>query len=297
MHRGLKAEWGDVRGGMFLAIAGWAVRTAARYPRYEKTWKPDLLVPIESPKVWSGSLHFIRDLTFPNGSVSAFTVKHPKSGEELQRDLKALIAPLEREDVLTTSAVVEAEDFLSGATVVMQTLKAGFFRPNTIFLTMGDHPDKDPQLIEIVTRAKREGLGVILLRQHPRAAFGMARVINLWLRDQSPNRELAILLSLQLQRNWGGRINLLTSVETKQDVGRLRGFLDRLSEEARMPAETTPHVLVGTFQESVEAAPPADISIFGMGKEIQCEPMRNRIRLTHTSCLFVQDSGMESALA
>ncbi|MCD6335492.1 MAG: Na-K-Cl cotransporter [Candidatus Latescibacteria bacterium] len=296
MRRGLKAEWGDVRGGMFLAIAGWAVRTASRYPQYEKTWKPDLLVPIEDPKIWSGPLHFIRDITFPNGSVSAFTVQQPRT-EEIERDLRALIAPLEREDVLTTSAVVEAEDFLSGATVVMQMLKAGFFRPNTIFLTMGDHPDKDPQLIEIVTRAKQEGLGVILLRQHPRAAFGMARVINLWLRDKSPNWNLAILLSLQLQRNWGGRINLLTSAKTKQEIERLRRFLNRLSEQARMPAETVPHVLVGTFQESVQAAPPADISIFGIGKEILCEPMRNRIRLTHTSCLFVQDSGMESALA
>ncbi|NIO80006.1 MAG: Na-K-Cl cotransporter, partial [Candidatus Aminicenantes bacterium] len=55
-RREMQSEWGDIRGGMFLAIAERASRLAAEFPRHQISWKPDLLVPIEDPKVWAGPL-------------------------------------------------------------------------------------------------------------------------------------------------------------------------------------------------------------------------------------------------
>ncbi len=297
VRRGLEAQWGDVRGGLFIALAERAARVASKYPRYAKSWKPDLLVPIKNPKTWAGPIHLIRDIVFPGGSVFSFSVQPEEQREQIGQELAGLMAPLKREGVLTSSAAVTGEDFVQGTTIIMEFMKGAFFRPNILFLAMADDAAGDAPLVEIATGARAQELGVIMLMQHPQSAFGMERVINLWLRDRSPNWHLAVLVALQLEQNWDGQINLLASAMSEEEGHTLHHFLTDLAARVRMPGNTEIHVHVGSFQEAMTAAPPADVSIFGVGQKILCEPMREQMQRTHTSCLFVQDSGMESALA
>ncbi len=86
VKRGLKSDWGDIRGGMFLALAERASQVALRFPRHQVSWKPDLLLPVEDPRAWSGSLLFIKNIAYPSGSIFAFTVKKEKT-EETEKDL------------------------------------------------------------------------------------------------------------------------------------------------------------------------------------------------------------------
>jgi hypothetical protein len=130
-------------------------------------------------------------------------------------------------------------------------------------------------------------------------AFGMQQDVNLWLRDKSPNWNLAMLIALQLQLNWGGRINLVTASSDPADTERLYDFLQQLSDQARLPAFTDFHVLSGSFQEVLLVAPRADVNIFGLSTHIDVPldfigDVSERVK---SSCLFVLDSGYESALA
>ncbi|MCK5075980.1 MAG: amino acid permease, partial [Calditrichia bacterium] len=294
--KGLKAEWGDVRGGMFLALAERAARIAIKFPRHQISWKPDLLLPVEDPKIWAGPLLFIKNICSPSGSVYAVTIKE-KVDNEMDEDLKKLIAPLEDEGLLTSTAIIEDSNFLHGTGVVMQTLKNFAFRPNLLFLTIGGNTKKDKIINNLYKQAQKNQLGVMLLRQHPRVAFGMQRDVNLWLRDRSPNWHLAVLISLQLQLNWNGKINLITVASDENDIDYLYYFLEKLSDQARFPSMTEFHVLVGNFRDSLPEAPKADINIFGLsGTNIPFEFIREIPGLTNTSCLFVMDSGKENAL-
>ncbi len=90
--KGLKAEWGDIRGGMFLVLAEVSTRIAARFPRHQIAWKPDLLIPIEDPKSSFGSLLFIKSITYPSGSIYSFSVKD-KDIEEARKDLESCFIP------------------------------------------------------------------------------------------------------------------------------------------------------------------------------------------------------------
>ncbi|MBU1096159.1 MAG: Na-K-Cl cotransporter [Bacteroidetes bacterium] len=294
--KGLKAEWGDIRGGMFLALAANASRIAAKFPRHQIAWKPDMLIPIEEPNLWSGSLLFIRNITFPSGSLFAFSVKDDKL-EETEASLEELLAPLGKQGILVNSTVLEDTNFLHGTKLVMQTLKAGAFRPNTLFLTLGNDEKKDGNIVTLVDLATRNQLGLLLLRQHSRMAFGMQKDINLWLRDRSPNWHLAILIALQLQMNWGGKINLVTVANDKTDEIRLHKFLNKLSDRTRLPSYTEFHVLKGPFNDAIKNAPKADINIFGLGENINFNFMRSTPETIISSCLFVKDSGHENALA
>jgi len=294
-RRQLTPDGGDIRGGMFLSIAEKAIRLAAKFPRHQVTWKPDLLIPIEDPKSWAGPLLFIDDITYPSGSILAFTVKEHQT-QELMNDLGNLLQPL-KNDILVNYTVVEDTDFLHGAKIVIQTLNASPFRPNILFLTIGRNSDKDEMIKELVRHAIRNELGLAILCQHPRMAFGMQKNVNLWLRDQSPNWHLGVLIALKIQLNWQGKLNLITVTENRNDIDRLYKFLEDLTDKTRMPSDTEIKVLSGNFEDAVKSAPRADINIFGTGSEMLYDVMRNTPELTNSSCLFIKDSGSESAFA
>ncbi|MBN1478802.1 Na-K-Cl cotransporter [candidate division KSB1 bacterium] len=294
-RRGLKSNWGDIRGGMFLAIAERFSRMAMKFPRHQITWKPDLLVPIDDPKIWSGPLLFIKSITYPAGSLFAFTVQL-REPESFHRDLDDLLQPIKNQGILVTSSVIEDRKFLHGARLVLQTLKAGMFQPNILFLTLSNDRDSDRDIQELVREAQRFEMGTLILRQHPRMAFGMQQSINLWLRDKSPNWHLAMLIALQLQLNCDGKINLVTATPNAHDKERLTDFLDRLNDQARLPSLTEFHVIIDDFNDALKAAPRVDINIFGLSDTLDFKFMRNASEWTRSSCLFVCDSGRENAL-
>ncbi len=294
-RRGLKSEWGDIRGGLFLSLAEQASRISMKFPRHQISWKPDLLIPIENPEIWAGPLLFIRNITHPSGSIFAFTVKENDS-EKTASELTDLLSPLEDQGLLVNSTVIEDKNFSHGAKLVIQTLKGGAFRPNILFLTLGNDKQKDKIIENLVNQAAKNELGTIILRQHPRTAFGMQKNVNLWLRDRSPNWHLAILITLQLQLNWEGRINLVTATQKQEEKQRLLRFLERLSDQARLPSMTNFLVFIGSFEEALQSAPRADINIFGLADKLPFDFMHDAPGLTKSSCLFMKDSGRESAL-
>jgi hypothetical protein len=253
------------------------------------------LVPIDDPKVWAGPLLFIKNITYPSGSLFAFTITENKVSET-QKDLDDLLIPLKNAGILVNSTILSDREFLHGAKLVIQTLKARPFRPNILFLTLGNAPEKDSIINDLVLQASANELGTMILRQHSRVAFGMQKTINLWLRDKSPNWHLAMLVTLHLQLNWSGKINLVTVAEKSVDKNRLYTFLESLNQQARLPSTADYHVLVGPFQKAIKTAPRADINIFGLGDKLSFDFMRNATEWTKSSALFVKDSGWENAL-
>ena len=293
--KGLQSEWGDIRGGMFLVLAERISRIAARFPRHQVSWKPDLLIPISDPKVWFGSLLFIRSITYPSGNIFAFTVKG-RDIEKTEKDLKELLAPLSEENILVRSTVIEDSEFLHGAKLVIQTLKGGTFRPNTLFLALGESTHNDEVINQLVMHAVRHKMGTIILNKHPRVGFGMQKDVNIWLRDESPNWHLAMLIALQLQLNWQGKLNLITVAQKPEGTKRLYRFHEQLSDQVRLPSMSEFYVLTGDFQDVVESAPKADVNIFGLAQKLSFDFMRSVPKSSKSSCLFIGDSGQESAI-
>ncbi len=293
--QGLRSNWGDIRGGLLLAIAERASQIAKQFPKHQITWKPDLLVPIDNPMIWAGSLLFIKSITGRAGSIFAFTIKETEI-EETHVALENLVEPLKNEKLRINCSVIEDSSFSHGAKLVIQTLKASSFQPNILFLTVGQDDESDHVLLQLMEQAVKYELGTLVLRQHPRMAFGMQKNINLWLRDRSPNWHLAVLIALQIQLNWDGKLNLITVTDKKDEVRKATNFLDRINDQARLPSSTDLLVMVGGFEESLEKAPRGDVNILGLGAEVDFDFIRRTAEISKSSCLFVQDSGNENVL-
>jgi hypothetical protein len=326
VKRCLRTPWGDVRSAMFDAIAEWAAKTSARLPQQAKSWKPHIMIPVEEPAYWRSLIGFVKDLVFPRGTLRVFSVKiieqgvetkinqlvdvllkkrenvrkinNNQSTEKLEEQLNQLIAPIREEGIFTAATVIESHNFLEGISVTTQVMRGMFFPPNIIFLTMSEEKLKNKRLEKMITIAIRENLGIILLRLHPKVGFGKKEKVNVWLRSGSPNQDLTLLTALQLEQNWESTIRLLSVADKQDDQDKVRSKFLRVSELVRMPRETEVSVLVGSFKEVLLKAPPADLNIFGLPRKIGWDIMVDEIvHLTNTSCLFIKDSGEESAFA
>ncbi|MFQ6673791.1 MAG: hypothetical protein ACE5GH_03265, partial [Fidelibacterota bacterium] len=319
---GHTAPWGDVRAGIFTAIAEWAVRMASLMPYSAKTWKPNLMVPVEDPQVWKRRMEFVRDIVFPRGSVRVFSVRILSHGvrgkindmvnvifgkmeradeaapvKETEDDLGKLVQPLKDEGILAASTVIEANHFLEGVSIVTQALRDMPLPPNVMFLSMSDDPQKNERLEQLISIAIHERLGLIVLKPQKEKGFGKEKTANLWLRGGSPNRNLTLLTALQLERNWNGHLRLIRVVEDPARIQKARIGLRQIVRRGRLPLDVEQLVLEGDFLDLLANSPEADLNMFGMSSTLSVENMRTLADTCDTACLFIRDSGEESALA
>jgi len=310
--RRLETPWQTVRSSIFVSLADWAAsKKVARSAgeANERAWKPDLLVPVTSRGQLEGIFRFLRLLAEPKGSlkVIGMRVEGKEAAGPSQTDLDTLPSVthgFQAEELLATSVVIESDSLLQGVEMSASVLRGSAFKPNILF-GMAHRYDEE-MLQGFVDIAAHEEMGTALLYEHPEAAFGQERRINVWASDQSPdwelglrlpNLDLSVLLGYQVLRNWQGQLRLLTVCEDPEESANARAYLQRLIDDARLPEDTKRWVESGAFLDKVSAAPEADLSIFGLAEDVDKSLLEEIVRKTRSSCLFVRDSGRESALA
>ena len=293
--KNLENSTGDLRGGIFIFLAEKTSKWAEKFPKHHITWKPDLLIPIKEPKEWDPHLALIDSIIRPSGSVFAFTIQPQHTGDQ-DAYMDELFQSLREKKLLVHSTVLEHEDFVRGSKLVIQTLKGRTIHPNTLFLTLGEHNQAESKIHKMFFLAKRYQMGRILFFNNKRANLGIKKDVNIWLRDESPNWHLAILIALQIHSNWQGQLNLITASPDPNDRDRLTQYLEHFRGEARLPIETQLHVYTGDFMDVLKQVPKADINIYGMAEQVSFDFFRSIAETVGSSCLFIADSGKENAL-
>jgi len=292
----------DVRSGLLVFMAERLARAAAALPYHPKIWKPNFLVPLDQTEHLGRFVKLVHDVTFPSGRVYLFkVVENNKNLIEMKDQwtdkLKTFSQPLKESGLFVETAVVESCDFLTGAITTMQALKGKVFPPNTLFTILSDDLKFDFESDQLIRRCVDEGLGIVLLCYYQKMGLSQEAVINLWIRKQSPNIDLSILVALQLKKNWDGKLRILQSVRNGEEVQEAKVYLEKLKTVMRLPLDVEIEILQGEFREVLQEAPLADINIFGMQNEPDLKMVREVVEVTHTSVLFLRDSKHESAVA
>jgi hypothetical protein len=159
---------------------------------------------------------------------------------------------------------------------------------------------------KILKECSRFRIGIALLARHPVVELGREQLINVWVREQGPawelglrlsNMDLSVLLAYQLAMNWRGRLTLCMAIGDSETALKAQEYLQELVSLARLPKDTQVRVIDSPFRDAVRQVPSADINFFGLPDDFQPEFLREIIDIVGASCLFVRDSGDESALA
>jgi amino acid transporter len=301
VRRHMQHNYPDIRKGIFIFIAEQAARISSQLPYHPKIWKPNLLVPVEDPRDWPGMVDFIRTILYPRGRAIFFNIVDKQgAGEDEKRkvseDLLSLAGPLKEDGIFVSTFAAESGDFLHGAVTVTQALMGMPLPPNVLFVRIGVDKDTDWQVEEFIRRSGSLGLGIMVFRLHPKLAFGQRQVINLWIRRGSPNIHLAVLIGLQMARNWEGKLRLIQAVNNESEKAEIQSYLGKLKKLMRLSNETEVLGLTGTFTETLSKAPLADINIFGISKEHDIRFMRDISDKVNTSAVFLKDSHQENAI-
>ncbi len=310
LKRNIKSTVEDVRSGIFGALAEWAAaRVAELGPTNVRAWKPSLLVPVEDPDEIRGKFRFLLDVCLPEGSIKLLGLATHTTPQHLRPRVDALNAALLDREVFATCTVIDTPSFTTGVMNGLQALQGAFFRPNILFLRMPESAARFAEFGDVIVQANDTGVGILLLALHPKAGIGQCGAINLWLRPASSgwdvqdafrrnNLDLTLLMGYRLMRRWNAHLNLITVVPQAADVPAAQDFLREICDLARIPTRNTHRVVkIGSFLDAAAQGDAADLNILGLQEDPDFHFMQRMVEVTHASCLFVADSGRESALA
>ncbi len=299
----LETPWETVRSGIFLAMADWAARQSQRVEgSNERAWKPDILFPIEREEELRGDYRLLLDMVRPRGSIQVF-FRTTQADAAPPGGLTRFVQGLRRARLYATLSPVPAKDIVDLARMSARVLRNVFFRPNVLCLNIEGRTDEE--LNKLITIAKEAEMAVVFLVIHPTARLGRERDVTVWVRDQSPHWELGLrlanldvplLLGYQLNRNWNGDLRLRTVVSKRENLEHANKFLHRLIRDARLPRGQV-SVVHGSFDEALTGAEDTDLNIFGLSNQVSSRHLRELSEKARSSCMFVMDSGNESALA
>ncbi|MGB5637024.1 MAG: amino acid permease [Waterburya sp.] len=300
---------GDVRSGIFEAIAQWAAKKTMEIDVNNfRAWRPTLLVPLEHWTQLLGEFRLLLDICQPEGSIQLLGLAEDGTVTDFFQRLKKLTAALRRRGIFTTFSILKISSSVEGISVVLQSSQSTFFRPNIIFLKIPEATADWSQMQPILAEAQRLEVGIMLFGLHSLAGMGRVEVINVWLTPQiedipfatklqKGNLNLTLLMALRLHRSWQGCLHLITAVSRKEEVKEAQRYIEELRDLCRVPNHAKTFVLVGAFEDCIAQAPQSDMNFIGLPQKPDFDFICRMIDLTGSSCLFFRDSGNESAIA
>jgi amino acid transporter len=304
-RRKLETKFEDVRSGLFTSFAEWAAKhTADTAHQQERSWKPNLLIPVTDGSALQGSFSLIKDIAYPKGGAVLMGVANGNY-KPLQDKLQYISSAFKKDNVFSSVAIMRTEKFADGINMGNQALGAAFFKPNIVFLNMVEKESSVQEFPLIINEAKRLELGVVLYMPHPRAMLGQKQNINVWIKSKGPEWELqeeeqssdlALLVAYKLKLNWNAHIRIITVIENPEGNKKAKRYLKNIIALARLPIEEM-IVLNGAFSEQLQQAPLADVNIFGLFPDKEMKVYKDMALQVGTTCLFVLDSGYENIFA
>ena len=299
--------WDTVRSGVFFTFINWALKHINESDRYiKRSWKPDFLIFSQEKEQLESVKKLVCSIVSPQGSVQLITITRPEN-KDIYIHNKLLIDKIRKEENIFASCcnVVHEKEDVFDVQLLSNCISVTSFstlHPNTLFYMIGkNNKSEDLSCIQNLVRINK--IGLLLFKAYEQSQD--IGVVNLWLRDQSPNWELGLrmtnfnyqlLIACQLNKNLKVKINIITVTSKEEYVEIARENLKEIASLARLK-DAEVKVYKGQFLDVIEKVEGANLNIMGFNDGLTVESIDNTCNKLKSSCLFVLDSGTESAFA
>lgn len=270
-QRELRATWGDVRRGIWMALMRTGILQLSATTEDTKNWRPHILTLSGSPaKRWS-LVELADALTHKRGLVTVSSVL-PSGSRDVgqQTNMEQTIREyLDRRGVQALVRIVTASDPFEGAMQLVETYGIGPLVPNTILLGDSEESDRREAYCGLIAQLHQAQRNVVILRENSDRQFGRKRRIDVWWGGRQDNGGLMLLMADLLCSNIAWRkatIHLKLMVNDEPAAQAARANLDQLTQQFRI--KTKPQVLVSnnrSFDQVLhESSKHADLIFLGM---------------------------------
>ena len=236
-RRQLRAQWGDMRTGLYMALARLAFGRLAKREHAERNWRPNLLVLAKNPRVDSHLLELARGISGGRSFVTLAAALPPGVRNDDQvRDLRDLVTrTAARAGLAATVKLLTTADDWKAFGELVRNYGFGPIVPNTIVL---DRPPDDEctpfgGFLRQVARERRNMLVTLGTNELPEKGF-----IDIWWRGKNANGSFMLALAYLMRREplWQKyplRINMIIDRRTQSEAEAvLSEFLTHVRIEA-----------------------------------------------------------------
>ncbi len=276
-RRSMMRTWGDVRSGIWISLARYALLNLERQPRRgTRNWRPNIMVFTGQPHNRQRLVELAEWLSLGRGIVTFFQlitgaadqINKPRLRRAAEKHIRAYIS--ERR----MTAFAEAEvvpNFVDGAVSVAQAHGVGALESNTVLMGWSDTAAGRATLMEVLRRMFELEKAVLFLRTDPARGYGQRRVINVWWSGRGGNADLMLLLAHLIRQHgdWGqAELRLLRVIESESGREATRAHMEDLLDRVRVPA--TLRIIVRDDPDRpipellAEHSREADFSVLGM---------------------------------
>ncbi len=304
----IKSAAGDSRSGLFTALAEWATKKTnnLRQEREVRSWRPDLLMPVNMQKELRSSFKLIHSIIYPKGSIKILALRNENEMEQknLENFLKSAVKKFKESELSVSYTTIDNTDFNTTVNVSMQSLNAAFFKPNIIFASIDTTTSNLNYYNNLLFDAKKNNFGLIMYIPFSTASLAIEKSINLWITNVPANwkesfninnNDLSTLISLLICRNWKGSIEVHILHNNKQ-FEFTETDIEDLHTMVRFPKNTTIAVKQGELLTNVVRERNTDVNIFSIEEGMTVENMVEIVNQSRISAIFCADSDFENVL-
>ena len=240
-RRALRAQWGDLRTGLFAELVRHALPHLANVRHAERNWRPNLLVflqlPVQDPRLpaLANGISGGRCLV-----TLASVLPAGYGGPDREPEVRGAVVRLsERLGLQANVKLLDARDDWTGLAELVRAYGFGPIVPNTVVLgaPVDETEGRFAELMQLIARVRRNALVVGAAGAEPPADGGSC--VDIWWRGGGANGGLMLALALLLRRNGYTaarlRVNMIVSGRTHAEA---EEELARYLKGVRIDAET-----------------------------------------------------------
>lgn len=275
-RRSLNRTWGDVRSGIWFAIARYALLNLQVQRLSVKNWRPNIIVFTGQPYNREHLVALAEWLSRGQGIVTFFQVISGNVDQLAPRGLRETARKHIRSYIQDRrmAAFAEAEivpDFKQGALTIVQAHGIGALESNAILMGWSNTLAGQINQLNLTRNMVALHKSVLLLRYEDKRGFGQRRVINVWSRGRGRNADLMLLLAYLIRQHnaWDrAQVRLLRVVTSEEGVAQTRASMQQLLDQVRLVAEPViivrPDSTRPISELMAERSRDADLTLIGM---------------------------------
>jgi amino acid transporter len=303
-RRAMRKRWGDVRAGLWVALARWALLKLRHHELDPRNWRPQILLFAGDPGKRAG---LVRVASWFNQDRGVVTVCRLIVGDldrlhEVEQMREEMDRELDEAGVVAFPEVNVVSDFETGVLDVAQANGIAGLHSNTIMFGWSRKKERLESQLRVMRAMAYSGKNTVITRLNWAHEPGSEKRIDIWWGGLQNNGDLMLLFAylLRLNPGWRDARIFVRSVARDEEERRLQlDGLAKLLPEARIGAET--EVLVKPDELTIteilhRVSADADVVFLGLQEPKQGEESAYADRIVElasglNTCIFVRSAG------
>jgi len=243
-RRVLRREWGDVRAGMWIAVARFALLKLRENRTDPRNWRPHILLFAGDT---AKRINLVRLASWFNQDRGIVTACRLVTGDlqdgtiEIDRIQAEMESEVDEAGVTVFCQAHVVPDFETGVLDIAQATGVGELSANTVMFGWSKEHERVASQLRLMRALANAGKSTVISRINWAHEPGQEKRIDLWWGGLQNNGDLMLLLAhlLRLNPEWtDARLTLRSIARSKAERDSQNTGLDELLSETRIEADT-----------------------------------------------------------